>query len=196
MNYRPGGERPTKQSERRQHFSDPGSFHLPVVTCGLSLWTGTFGGSIESCLVFRNHKDFKSQQRAPMKRNAFTLIELVVVIIIVAILTAVAVPKFYDRADDAREAATLQSLSTLRGATELFRADTGSYPTVANLATDLAGYIKGPFPETKVGGVESAAIKSSTSNPIPSSETDDAGGWIYNASTGEIKINMASHFAF
>ena len=62
-----------------------------------------------------------------MKRSAFTLIELVVVIIIVAILTAVAVPKFYDRADDAREAATLQSLSTLRGATELFKADTGSY---------------------------------------------------------------------
>lgn len=131
-----------------------------------------------------------------MKRSAFTLIELVVVIIIVAILTAVAVPKFYDRADDAREAATLQSLSTLRGATELFKADTGSYPAATSLATDLAGYIKGPFPETKVGGVESAAVKSSAGSPIAATDADDAGGWIYDATTGEIKINMASHFAF
>lgn len=128
------------------------------------------------------------------RRDAFTLIELVVVIIIVAILTAVAVPKFYDRADDAREAATLQSLSTLRGAIELHRADLGTYP--ATLETDVLSYLKGPFPQSRVGGVENAAVKASTSDPIVAGDVDDAGGWIYNATTGELKINMTSHFGY
>lgn len=127
-------------------------------------------------------------------RDAFTLIELVVVIIIVAILTAVAVPKFYDRADDAREAATLQSLATLRGAIELHRADLGSYP--ATLETDILSYLKGPFPAARVGGAESAAVKASTLDPIANSDVDDAGGWIYNSTTGELKINMTSHFSY
>ena len=125
------------------------------------------------------------------KRRGFTLIELVVVIIIIAILAAVAVPKFYDRADDAREAATLQSLSTLRGAIELYRADNSGYPST--LGTDLLSYLKSPFPATSVGGTESDAIKVVTSNPITSTDADDKGGWIYNPATGEIRVNMASH---
>ena len=125
------------------------------------------------------------------KNRGFTLIELVVVIIIIAILAAVAVPKFYDRADDAREAATLQSLSTLRGSIELYRADVGSYPSA--LTTDLAAYLKSPFPTTSIGGSENAAIKIVASNPIVASDADDAGGWIYNPATGEIRVNMASH---
>lgn len=126
---------------------------------------------------------------------AFTLIELVVVIIIIAILAAVAVPKFYDRADDARESASLQSLSTLRSAIELYRADTGGYP--ATLATDIVSYLKGPFPEARVGGVESAAVKSvSGAAPLATTDADDAGGWVYNTTTGELKFNMTSHFAY
>ncbi len=129
------------------------------------------------------------------QRSAFTLVELVVVIIIVAILTAVAVPKFYDRADDAREAASLQSLATLRSAIELYRADIGSYP--ATLATDLTSYLKGPFPEAKVGGVESAAVKTVTGNAaLAPADVDDAGGWLFNSTTGELRINMSSHFSF
>lgn len=134
------------------------------------------------------------RQNTSQPRNAFTLIELVVVIIIVAILTAVAVPKFYDRADDAREAASLQSLSTLRGAIELYRADIGSYP--GTLETDILTYLKGPFPQARVGGVESAAVLTITGNAaIASGDLDDAGGWIYNSTTGELRINMSSHFA-
>ena len=130
------------------------------------------------------------------RRNAgFTLVELVVVIIIVAILAAVAVPKFFDRADDAREAATLQSLSTLRGAIELYRADTSGYP--ATLNTDIATYLKGPFPEAKVGGIESAAVKTvTTSGALANADVDDAGGWLYNSTTGELKINYTSHFVY
>jgi general secretion pathway protein G len=128
-----------------------------------------------------------------LRRGAFTLVELVVVIIIIAILAAVAVPRFYDRADDARNAASLQSLSTLRGAVELYRADTGGYPPT--LATDILTYLKGPFPEARVGGIESAAVKTVTGNTaLAPSDVDDAGGWLYNSTTGELRINLTSHF--
>ncbi|MEM8735422.1 MAG: prepilin-type N-terminal cleavage/methylation domain-containing protein [Planctomycetota bacterium] len=128
------------------------------------------------------------------KTSAFTLIELVVVIIIIAILAAVAVPKFYDRADSAREAATLQSLATLRSSIELYRADNGAYP--GTLETDILSYLKGPFPETKVGGATSNAVKVVTSDPMTNADVDGAGGWIFNGTSGEIRINMASHFNF
>lgn len=127
------------------------------------------------------------------KNSAFTLIELVVVIIIIAILAAVAVPKFYDRADSAREAATLQSLATLRGAIELFRADTGAYP--APLNTQVITYLKGPFPAAKVGGVEVATVVTKTGTAaLASNDVTTAGGWLYNSTTGELRINNATYF--
>ncbi|MEM7474108.1 MAG: prepilin-type N-terminal cleavage/methylation domain-containing protein [Planctomycetota bacterium] len=126
------------------------------------------------------------------KQQGFTLIELVVVIIIIAILAAVAVPKFYDRADDAREASTLQSLATLRSSIELFRVDTDAYPT-ASIDTELGSYLKSPFPSTSIGGVESATVTVVSSSPITAADADGKGGWLYNPLTGEIAINMASH---
>ena len=124
--------------------------------------------------------------------KGFTLIELVVVIVIIAILAAVAVPKFNDRTDDARRAANLQSLSTLRGATEMFKADTGAYP--ATLATQILPYLKGPFPSVKIGGTSVAAVKVVTSNPMTPADVDAAGGWLYNVTTGELRINNATMF--
>lgn len=129
-----------------------------------------------------------------ISREAFTLIELVVVIIIIAILAAIAVPKFIDRASEARDAATRQSLATVRSAIELHIADTSAYPTT--LATDLAAYIKGPFPEAKVGGTESATVNASSSDPITAADVVAGGGWLYNATTGELRINHASSVAY
>ncbi len=126
------------------------------------------------------------------RRKGFTLIELVVVIVIIAILAAVAVPKFNDRTTSAREAANLQSLSTLRGAVELYRADTGAYPS--SLATDIVAYLKGPFPQVKSGGASSAAVKLVASSPMTAGDADGAGGWIYNATSGELRLNVISQF--
>lgn len=132
------------------------------------------------------------QSAIPSRRTGFTLIELVVVIVIIAILAAVAVPKFNDRTTGAREAANLQSLSTLRGAVDLYRADTGAYP--ASLSTDILSYLKGPFPQVKSGGASSAAIKLVASSPMTPADADGAGGWIYNSTSGEVRLNVTSQF--
>ena len=51
-----------------------------------------------------------------LDQRAFTLIELVIVIVTLGVLAAVAVPRFIDMADSGKVAATRQELGTLRRA--------------------------------------------------------------------------------
>jgi MSHA pilin protein MshA len=57
-----------------------------------------------------------------MKSNAFTLIELVVVIVILGILAAIAVPKYIDITERAKEAADRSQLGALRSSTHMLYA--------------------------------------------------------------------------
>ena len=58
-----------------------------------------------------------------MKSNAFTLIELVVVIVILGILAAIAIPKYIDITERAREAADRSQLGALRASTHMLYAN-------------------------------------------------------------------------
>jgi general secretion pathway protein G len=67
--------------------------------------------------------------------RGFTLIELMVVMTIVALLAALAAPRYFDSVERARERVLLQNLNVLRDAIDKFHADTGGYPaTLADLA--------------------------------------------------------------
>jgi general secretion pathway protein G len=123
-------------------------------------------------------------------RRGFTLVELVIVVLVIGIIAAIAAPKMFDTANNARTNGTQQSLKTIRQAIELHRAQTGAYPAAGSLPTALAPYLSGPFPAVQVGGNLNANVATSTANPI----TTPAGteGWIYNATTGEIKVNNAT----
>jgi general secretion pathway protein G len=68
-------------------------------------------------------------------RHAFSLIELMIVIVIMAVLAAIIIPKFQDQSRRSREAALKSNLSQVRTAISTFQADTGFYPHVI---TDLA----------------------------------------------------------
>ncbi|MEE9142371.1 MAG: prepilin-type N-terminal cleavage/methylation domain-containing protein [Gammaproteobacteria bacterium] len=69
---------------------------------------------------------------AMLKRNqGFTLVELLIVAIILAILAAIVLPQFSATTRDAEEAALRANLATLRNAVELYRQQHGEYPAVS-----------------------------------------------------------------
>ena len=60
----------------------------------------------------------------------FTLIEVMVVIVILAVLAALIVPKVLGRPDEARIVAARQDIATIMQSLKLYRLDNGRYPTV------------------------------------------------------------------
>jgi general secretion pathway protein G len=61
-------------------------------------------------------------------RKGFTLIELLVVMAVIATLLTIAVPRYFQHLDRAREAALRESLAVMRDAVDKYRGDTGRYP--------------------------------------------------------------------
>ena len=75
----------------------------------------------------------------PTRRQAFTLIELVVVISILAILSGVLVPRVTSHLKSARDARRLADLKAVRSAIERYRLERGVYPP-ANANTLNGGW--------------------------------------------------------
>ena len=68
-------------------------------------------------------------------RKGFTLVELLIVILVIAILAAIAIPKFTDAGTRSRESRLKANLKLLRNAVTLFNNETGAYPA---MLSDLA----------------------------------------------------------
>src|SRR5947199_8615071 len=62
-------------------------------------------------------------------RAGFTLVEVLVVMIILAILAAVVVPRVVGRTEDARRSRAISDIEALGTALDLYKADNGNYPT-------------------------------------------------------------------
>lgn len=96
-----------------------------------------------------------------MKKQAgFTLIELVMVIVILGILGAIAVPKFVDLSSDAEQAAARGMSGSVKAAHAIAIAEIKGFPTVTQLAvgdggTSCSGGPCGPYVQAE--GVAAAA---------------------------------------
>jgi general secretion pathway protein G len=84
-----------------------------------------------------------SRQR---RQTGFTLIELLLVMVIIAILAAIVIPKMTGRAEQARITAAKADISSIKTAINEFEIDNGRYPTseeglqaLVTQPSDLAG---------------------------------------------------------
>ncbi|MEB0110213.1 type II secretion system major pseudopilin GspG [Variovorax sp. RTB1] len=69
------------------------------------------------------------RRRQQFLQRAFTLIELMVVLVIIGVLAALIVPNVIERADDARVTAAKTDVNNLMQALKLYRLDNQRYPT-------------------------------------------------------------------
>jgi len=121
-----------------------------------------------------------------INRKGFTLVELVMVIVILGILSAIAIPTFFNLQDQAKESACKGALGGLRSGISIWyakqAAQTGvaSWPTLVQLTASTNGVMaSGIVPENPYTG--SNEVKAGTIE-----EEDPSVGWIYNASTGQV----------
>jgi general secretion pathway protein G len=68
------------------------------------------------------------ERPAARRQRGFTLIELLVVLAIVATLLTIAMPRYFDSLEHARETTLRQSLSVMRRAIDQYHGDRGRYP--------------------------------------------------------------------
>lgn len=70
-----------------------------------------------------------SHSRRRSVASGFTLIELLLVLVILAVLAALVVPKFTGRSQQARETAAKSDISTISTSISAFEIDNGAYPS-------------------------------------------------------------------
>ena len=94
-----------------------------------------------------------------MKKKGFTLIELMVVVVIIGILAAIAIPNFVKVIARAKESSVKANMHTLQVAVETANVDSnGTYPTTSADWESLGAYIPQNFrnPYNQTAGLNKA----------------------------------------
>ena len=119
--------------------------------------------------------------------SGFTLIELVIVIVILGILAAVAIPKYEDMREQARVATIKGQLGAIRSAVAIQYARNALNGHAGFPPLDGTIFAEGRVPNEPING--SATVKTSPG-------IDNAGGWVYLQSTGIVKVNLNAYSSY
>jgi general secretion pathway protein G len=143
-------------------------------------------------------------------RSAFTLVEVLIVVVIMAILAATIIPQFTDSATDAKIGTAKFNLSTLRSQIETYKIHHGGLKpgntlveltqstNAAGTAGTGAGYPYGPYMrEIPVNPItNSSAVKVISNNPPQASDvTSGGGGWLYHPGSGNVWLDDATLYS-
>ena len=130
-------------------------------------------------------------RRSPVSR-AFTLIELIVVIVVLAILAGVAIPKYIDYTANAKASATRGVLGGVRSAVANFYANsaisgTPAWPTLVQIQT-VGSVMQDVLPTNPYNSDNTIAAAVWAATP-PTSGTN---GWNFDAATGKFWANSST----
>lgn len=127
-----------------------------------------------------------------MGRKGFTLIEVLIVIVVIAVLASIVIPRLLGAGRQAKEAALRGTLQELRNSIGLFQSHTGTYPAalsdIMNAATnppasglDVTGAAVGINPSDYKGPYLTTPNMALPVNPIT-----NAVDWVYGTTAPNV----------
>ncbi len=161
-----------------------------------------FHSRITHTLAF-TPKKMRNENMPSNNRQGFTLVELLIVVVILAILAAAIIPTFTDSTADAKASTALTNLNVLRGQIQLYKMQHGGLAPSATLVeltkqtngsgtdgTDYGPYLlkvpANPF-------TNSDTVRAATANPPTAASGETDAGWLYHAASGNVWLDHADH---
>jgi general secretion pathway protein G len=138
------------------------------------------------------------------KRNGFTLVEILIVVVILGILAAIVIPQFSDASEEAKLSSLVSDLQTIRSQIQLYKIQhSGALPTAGGLSfsdamtkyTAVGGTEAATQAPDPNGGVYGPYLQKMPINPFNEKDvvTEGTGtpgngttvsGWYFNTTTG------------
>ncbi|MFQ5591416.1 MAG: prepilin-type N-terminal cleavage/methylation domain-containing protein [Phycisphaerae bacterium] len=137
--------------------------------------------------------------------KAFTLVEVLIVVVVLGILAAVVIPQFTDASSDAKLSSLETDLATIRTQLQLYKLQhNDNWPALATFTNQMtlsskadgttaaigtAGYPYGPY------------LQTIPNNPFTDTNTVSAGAadtsaWYYDENTGTFRPNDTAHLSY
>ena len=109
--------------------------------------------------------------------KGFTLVEILLVIVVVGVLTAIIIPRYAGQTDRAKIARTKANLQAIRAAIRLYRSNNdGARPTtISDLVDEYLEYIP---------------LEAITQSREELTSLTGTGGWVYDSDTGIVSVNL------
>jgi len=140
-------------------------------------------------------------------RSAFTLVEILIVVIILAILAAIVIPNITGVTAISREANLKENLSKIRAQIQVYRNQHNGFPAAAGFADQMIKYTRtdgqvsavrtneyrfGPYleqmPPNPISSDRTIRAAAAAGDAFPPGDAD--GGWWYNEATGAFYADL------
>ncbi len=164
------------------------------------------------------HRVTPLSKRQRSQAQGFSLVELVIVVVIIGIVAAIAVPRISSAGTSASANALEATLTNVRKAIDIYYAEHSAYPGYVpvtgtpngdrfkaqlTLYSDAAGntsatksavykfgpYLRAPFPTNKANNLDTVTVKANTAVANP---TNGSVGWIAVLSNGDFGISATT----
>jgi len=157
-----------------------------------------------------------------MKKKAFTLVEIILVVTILGILAAIVLPSFQNHAANAKESAVKSNITTIRSQLEVYKLQHDGVPPgyingadapITTLVLQLTAtssvtgavsqskapvdpYLYGPYlkkiPENPYNGLSTITYVGAGTE-FSAAADGTSSGWLYKKETSEFRVNWAGN---